>query len=137
MRRRWFVSDFCDPVWEIWMYEAVARGRLMAPGFFDDPLIRKAYLGCTWIGPSQGMLDPTKEISAEVMACEYGLSTYSDSATRLNGSDWDGNIERLAVENPKLADIKVKTPDVQELIQESIKEGLKTEGQNDKTTENK
>jgi len=130
MRRRWFVSDFCDPVWEIWMYEAVARGRLIAPGFFDDPLIRKAYLGCTWIGPSQGMLDPTKEISAEVMACEYGLSTYSDSATRLNGSDWDGNIERLAVENPKLADAKVKTPDVQELINESIKEGLKTEEQN-------
>lgn len=143
MRRKWFISDFCDPVYEVWMYEAVARGRIIAPGFFNDPLIRKAYLGCTWIGPSQGMLDPTKEISAEVMACEYGLSTYSDSATRLNGSDWDGNIERLAVENPKLANTKVASPEVQELIKESIKEGLKTEEQNGKNgndttnTENK
>ncbi len=66
MRRKWFRSDFCDPIYEIWMYEAVARGRIIAPGFFDNPLARKAYLGCLWIGPSQGMLDPTKEISAEV-----------------------------------------------------------------------
>ena len=130
MRRRWFRSDFCDPIYEIWMYEAVARGRIIAPGFFDDPLVRQAYLGCIWIGPSQGMLDPTKEISAEVMACEYGLSTYSDSATRLNGSDWDGNISRLSVEFEKLAEARVKSPDVQELIKESIKEGLKSEGKN-------
>lgn len=130
MIRKWFRSDFCDPVYEIWMYEAVARGRIKAPGFFDDPLIRKAYLGCIWIGPSQGMLDPTKEISAEVMACEYGLSTYSDSATRLNGSDWDGNISRLYVENEKLAKSRVQRPEIQELIQDSIKEGLKTEGNN-------
>lgn len=127
MRRQWFVSDFCNPIYEIWMYEAIARGRLIAPGFFDNPLVRKAYLGCIWIGPSQGMLDPTKEISAEIMACEYGLSTYSDSATRLNGSDWDGNVERLAVENPKLAQTKVQSPDVQELINEALKEGIKTE----------
>lgn len=130
MRRKWFRSDFCDPVYEIWMYEAVARGRIIAPGFFDNPLTRKAYLGCTWIGPSQGMLDPTKEISAEVMACEYGLSTYSDSATRLNGSDWDGNISRLMVENQKLAEARVQSPEVQELIKETIKEGLKSEGKN-------
>jgi len=129
-RRKWFVSDFCEPIYETWMYEAVALGRIQAPGFFDDPLIRQAYLGCTWIGPSQGMLDPTKEISAEVMACQHGLSTYSDSATRLNGSDWDANIERLRNENQKLAEVTVKTEEVQELIQESIKEGVRTGGNN-------
>ena len=134
MRRKWFISDFCDPIYEIWMYEAVARGRIIAPGFFDNPLARKAYLGCLWIGPSQGMLDPTKEISAEVMACEYGLSTYSDSATRLNGSDWDGNISRLAIENQKLAETRVDSPTVQELIKESLKEGVKSEGKNENST---
>lgn len=126
-RRKWFISDFCEPVYETWMYEAVALGRIQAPGFFDDPLIRQAYLGCTWIGPSQGMLDPTKEISAEVMACEYGLSTYSDSATRLNGSDWNANVERLSTENEKLTGVTVKNPKIDELIQESIKEGVKEE----------
>lgn len=129
-RRKWFVSDFCEQIYETWMYEAVALGRIQAPGFFDNPLIRQAYLGCTWIGPSQGMLDPTKEISAEVMACQYGLSTYSDSATRLNGSDWDANIERLKTETEKLTEITVKSPEVEALIQEAVKEGVKEEKEN-------
>ena len=63
------------------------------------------------------------------MACEYGLSTYSDSATRLNGSDWDANIERLSTENEKLTGVTVKNPKIDELIQESIKEGVKEEKQ--------
>jgi len=127
MRRSWFVSDFCKPIYETWMYEAIALGRISAPGFFTDPIIRQAYLGTSWIGPSQGMLDPTKEISAEIMACEYGLSTYSDSTTRINGSDWDANIERLVVENTKLTAAKTKNPEIDELIKEAVKEGLKTE----------
>lgn len=45
MRREWFVADFCAPIYEVWMAEAVARGRIDAPGFFADPAIRAAYLG--------------------------------------------------------------------------------------------
>lgn len=30
MRRKWFVDDFCTPVYEIWLSEAVARGRISA-----------------------------------------------------------------------------------------------------------
>lgn len=131
-RRQWFISDFCDPIYETWMYEAVALGRIHAPGFFDDPLIRKAYLGCIWIGPSQGMLDPTKEISAEVMACEYGLSTYSDSATRLNGSDWDANIERLGAERKKLDSLRIANAKIEQLVDVAIQEGIK-EGNTDAT----
>ncbi len=26
MRRKWFVDDFCQPVYEVWLAEAVARG---------------------------------------------------------------------------------------------------------------
>lgn len=48
------------------------------------------------------MLDPTKEIQAEQMACENGFSTHTDSALRLNGSDYDSNIERLAMEADKV-----------------------------------
>ena len=36
MRRKWFVDDFCTPVYEIWLSEAVARGRISAPGFFAE-----------------------------------------------------------------------------------------------------
>jgi capsid protein len=50
------------------------------------------------------MLDPTKEIQAEQMACENGFSTHADSALRLNGSDYDSNIEQLARERDKVAE---------------------------------
>ena len=125
MYRTWFVNDFCNPVYELWMNEAVALGRISAPGYFSDPAIKAAWLKCQWIGPSQGMLDPTKEIQAEMMACENGFSTYGDSALRLNGSDFDANIEQLTREKARVKELKTAA-------------GLNdnTEGNEQKTPEN-
>lgn len=103
MRRQWLVNDLCRPVWELFVSEAVATGRVSAPGFFADPLARDAWLGCEWIGPSQGQLDPTKEISAELSAITAGITTREAAAVRINGSDWDSNVRRLARENAALA----------------------------------
>ena len=103
MRREWFVDDFCRPLYEVWMAEAVARGRIIAPGFFSDPAIRAAWLGSEWIGPTQGQLDPVKEITAEQLACENGFSTREQSTIRLNGGTYEANVEQLADENARLA----------------------------------
>lgn len=102
MRREWLTDDFCRPVYEIWLTEAVARGRIAAPGFLTDPIIRQAYLGSEWIGPSQGQLDPTKEVQAAVAAIENGLSTREAEAIKLNGSEYTRNVDKLIVENEKL-----------------------------------
>ena len=102
MRREWLTKDFCRPVYEIWLTEAVARGRVLAPGFLTDPLVRAAYLGSEWIGPSAGALDPTKEIQAAVSAIENGLSTREAEAIKLNGSEYVTNVDKLAIENGKL-----------------------------------
>lgn len=104
MRRKWFTADFCRPVYESWLSEAVARGRILAPGFFTNATIRKAYLGSEWIGPSQGMLDPTKEIEAEVLAIQHGFSTHEQSTIKLNGGQWQENVTQLAIENDQLAE---------------------------------
>ena len=102
MRREWLADDFCRPLYEIWMSEAVARGRIYAPGFFINPAIHAAYLGSEWLGPSQGQLDPVKEITAEILACSEGFSTHEQSTIRLNGGQWDSNVEQLQRENEKL-----------------------------------
>lgn len=102
MRREWLADDFCRPIYEVWMSEAVARGRIYAPGFFDNPMIRAAYLGSEWLGPSQGQLDPVKEITAEILACGEGFSTHEQSTVRLNGGQWDANVDQLLRENEKL-----------------------------------
>lgn len=98
MRRAWFVDDFCQPIYEIWLSEAVATGRITAPGFFSDPLIRAAWCGASWIGPVQGQLDPVKEVTANKLAVEQGFKTRSQVTAEMGG-DWNTNMEQLAIEN--------------------------------------
>lgn len=136
MRREWFVDDFCNPVYEIWMAEAVARGRIIAPGFFTDPSLRAAYLGAEWIGPSQGQLDPVKEITAEILAVENGFSTHAQSTVKLNGGSWESNVDQLARENEKLAiantalqskDTDSKNPVISAVLRAEIINAIKEE----------
>lgn len=105
MRRQWFAKDFCKPVYETWLCEAVAIGRIQAPGFFADPRIRKAYSGSEWTGPSQGQLDPIKEIAAEALAVQHGFSTHEQSTARLNGGSWQNNIEKLKQEQQQMKEL--------------------------------
>ena len=117
MYREWFARDFCKPVYEIWLSEAIARGRINAPGFFTDPLIHNAWLGSEWIGPSQGQLDPEKEVKAEILAVQHGFTTHEAATARLNGSNWYTNMAQLEMEN-KMMQI-LKDAGMQELETES------------------
>lgn len=101
MRRAWFVDDLCQPVYEIWLAEAVALGRIKAPGFFDDPLIRDAWCGAQWIGPVQSQLDPKKEADAAILLASHGIKTNEQITREMGGGDWEDNIEQLAHENEK------------------------------------
>lgn len=104
MRRSWFVGDFCQPTYEVWLAEAVARGRIKAPGFFDDPMIRAAWCGARWIGPVQGQLDPLKEANAAVILTQHGFKTHEQVTLEMGGGDWESNMEQLAIENKLLAE---------------------------------
>lgn len=105
MRRSWFVSDFCQPVYEVWLAEAVARGRVQAPGFFTDPMIRAAWCGARWIGPVQGQLDPLKEANAAVILTEHGFKTHEQVTLEMGGGDWESNMEQLAMEKRLLSTV--------------------------------
>lgn len=102
MKRHWFVNDFCKPVYDLWLSEAIARGRVKAPGYFTNPLIAKAWQGAEWIGPAPGQIDPVKEVNAAKLRVENGFSTREREANELNGSDFDSNIAQIATENEKM-----------------------------------
>jgi lambda family phage portal protein len=87
--RTWLAADFNQAIYEIWMYEAVALGRIAAPGFLKDPLIRKAYLGSEWIGPAKGQIDELKEIKAAELRVQMGVSTLSEVTAEMTGGDWE------------------------------------------------
>lgn len=97
-RRAWMATMFCHPIYEAWMDEAVARGRIQAPGYFDDQSLRAAFLRSEWIGDAPGQLDPLKEVTATEKRLALLLSTYSDETTALNGQDFDDNLQRRSVE---------------------------------------
>ncbi len=103
MRRKWFVDDFCKQVYELWFAEAVSIGRIKAPGFFADPLIRNAYTNATWTGPAQGCLNPVQEANAAVIRIKNGLSTREDECAAINGTDYEDNVRALENENERLA----------------------------------
>ena len=102
MRRTWLVDSFCQPAYEIWLSEAVARGRVIAPGFFDDPLLRAAWCGARWIGPVQGSLDPAKEVNAAILQTHHAFKTHEQVTLEMGGGDWTENAEQLARENELL-----------------------------------
>lgn len=102
MRRSWLVDGFCQPVYERWLAEAVALGRINAPGFFIDPLNRTAWCGAQWIGPVQGQLDPKKEAEAALALASYGVKTYQQITREFGGGDFMTNAEELKRENDAL-----------------------------------
>ena len=104
MHRSWLINDFCQPIFEEFMCEAVAKGRIKAPGFFSDPLIRKAYCSAKWTGPSQGQIDPLKEVTAAVVRVQNGFSTRDTEALELNGSSYYANVGQLRTENKLLGE---------------------------------
>lgn len=97
-RRKWFARDFCQPVYEAWLAEAVAIGRISAPGYGTDPVITKAWSNADWFGPVMGMLDPVKEVTGAALRVKYGFSTGERESAELTGTDYDSNIDQIAIE---------------------------------------
>ena len=106
MYRAWLATDFCQPIYEEWFAEAVAKKRIDAPGFFTDPLIRKAYCKAEWNGPAKGMLDPVKEVTAAEKRVANGFSTRSSETMEMTGGDFYTNADQLKNEEKKLSEVK-------------------------------
>jgi lambda family phage portal protein len=102
MRRSFLSKDFCQPIYEIWLSEAVARGRVTAPGFFDDPIVAAAWAKAEWNGPSPGQIDPLKEVLAAQKRVDNGFSTREKETIELTGGDFNANIEQITRENAQM-----------------------------------
>ena len=103
-----FNQMFNQQIWEMWLSEAVAIGRVEAPGFFDDPAIRRAWCGCMWNGVTMGHVDPRKEVEAAILRIQHNLSTEEQEAAEYNGNDWSEVIRQRRKEIEALADLQVQ-----------------------------
>lgn len=98
IRRDFMATNFCEPIKDLWFEEAVAIGRVKAPGFFSDIRIRQAYTRCTWVGDSPGSIDPEKEVNAAQKRIDLGISTREKESIAYDGGDWEANHKQLAKE---------------------------------------
>lgn len=90
-RRARIATQFCDPCYEWVISEAVARGLLQAPGFFDSPLIRAAWTRARWTGPTQASLSPVDDATAAEKWLSMGVKTLDEVTAETTGGDWERN----------------------------------------------
>lgn len=100
--RTWLALSFCQPVYETWLAEAVAIGRISAPGFFTDPLMRWAYTRAAWPGDSMGSIDPKKEVEAYIAAVDARLMTRERAEWELFGTDFNDTFDPKKSEEQRL-----------------------------------
>lgn len=103
--RAWLVPEFCQPVWEWVISDAIERDLLDAPGF-ADPLKRHGWLSTQWAGTEMGSIDPLKDAKASEVEVKAGLRTRR-SIVESQGRDFDKHVrdheaEKRAFEEPKV-----------------------------------
>lgn len=96
--RDWMATDFCQPVYELWLEEAVAKGRINAPGFFASPVVRAAWSAAIWIGDGPGSIDPVKEVQAAKDRVDLGISTRETESVLYDGVGYATKHKQLVKE---------------------------------------
>lgn len=88
-RRSFMAARFCQPIYEEFLAEAVAMGRLALPGFFADPIVHQAWCSAEWAGDGPGSIDPQKEVGAAKERVQLGISTLDSESIKYDGIDWE------------------------------------------------
>lgn len=83
------MQNVCQPVYELWLADEVAEGRISAPGFFADPVLRSVWSNAIWIGDGPGSIDPAKEVDAAQKRVALGISTKQAESILHDGVDWE------------------------------------------------
>jgi lambda family phage portal protein len=83
--RSWLAAKLCQPVYELVIEEAWARGRIDVPDF---RAVRTEICRAQWIGGGWGWVDPTKEVEASRMAVDSGFSTLAEECAA-QGRDYE------------------------------------------------
>lgn len=87
--REQFASEFVQPIYERWLFEEVAEGRIEARGYLTDPFLRRLWSAARWVGPPRGMLDENKEAQAAATRIKTRISTRKKEIANIDGGSID------------------------------------------------
>lgn len=97
-KRDLLAKMLCQPVFELWLTEEIAEGRIHAPGFFADDVVRAAWCAAIWTGDGPGSIDPVKEVLAARERVNLGISTKQAESILHDGVDWEQKHEQRVKE---------------------------------------
>lgn len=104
-RRDRLATYLCQPVFELWLADEVAEGRISAPGFFSDDIVRAAWCAAVWTGDGPGSIDPQKEVGAAKARIELGISTKEAESIAHDGLPWrPKHVQRVKEINAEKSD---------------------------------
>lgn len=83
-KRYWIATGWEQPIYELWLEEAVNSGRIKAPNFYK---LKPFYCAAEWIGAGMSYTDRLKEENASAVALENNLTTLKFEHA-LRGNDW-------------------------------------------------
>lgn len=110
VRRSRMVEQFCQPVYEAWLDEAVAAGYVRCPGYFGSALARRAWIGSIWIGDGPGAVDPVKEIDAAERRVAMNISTLEAESVLHDGGKLRPKLRQRAREQQLLDEYGLSAP---------------------------
>ncbi|MBP0439913.1 hypothetical protein [Tianweitania sediminis] len=105
--RSWLKTQWLDVVYVLWLEEAVAKGTVDAPGFYER---RGAWTRSKWIFDGKGWLDPVREAQASQLRIASGISTFEQ------GLDWEEVFEQCAAEQARMRELGLDTATILQTV---------------------
>jgi lambda family phage portal protein len=93
IRRQEMIDDYIQPVYEMWLSEEIAAGRIKAPGW-NDPRKKAAWLNCEWYGSPMPNINPLQEAKANKENIEIMATNIDRAARETNGSNGKANLQK-------------------------------------------
>jgi len=103
--QNWFIENYCRPVYEMWLSNALLAGAIVVEGRRLRIDQEEKYLNVFWQGRRWPWVDPLKDIATHTKAVELGSGTVS-KAIREQGEDPEEVFAERAWELPLLAATK-------------------------------
>jgi lambda family phage portal protein len=109
-RRERVAAPFVQSIYETWLEESIAEGRIELRGGYQAYLANKQrVVWAEWRGPEQPSADPYKD----ALANKVGLETGGTTLQRIyaaKGLDWEEEVEQAGREIAKLGEIGMTVP---------------------------
>ncbi len=96
----WFIENYCRPVFEMWLTNALLAGVLIVDGQRLRIDKEEKYQNVSWLGRRWSWVDPLKDVMTHAKAIETGIGTVS-AAIREQGRDPDEVFVERAAEKEK------------------------------------